>query len=122
MTADICIVEFCALHKVAEKAEKLETNIWADALPKVQKAIERQQIVDDEYTDAGFSVAVAVAGFNSGKYDITVMKGPLLRYLSESEGIEFAIRKDTAMKCIETESLRFLAAINYVAPGFSYGK
>lgn len=41
-----------------------------------------------------------------------------LRYISENGCIDFAIRKDTAMTCIETESLRFLDVNNYVAPGF----
>lgn len=48
------------------------------------------------------------------------MMGPLLRYLSENGGVDFAIRKDTTMMFIETEWLHFFDVINYLAPGFSY--
>lgn len=144
-SADICIAEFCSyLHEIAKRASALETERWKDVLTTIQKVVERQKVIEDGYIDAGFSnkrsyaarkaccdvlarvdkhiKRIPVVGFNSGKYDINVMKGPLLRYLSENEGIDFAIRKDTAMTCIETESLRFLDIINYVAPGFSYAR
>jgi G:T-mismatch repair DNA endonuclease (very short patch repair protein) len=85
---------------------------------------------------------IPVIGFNSGSYDLNIMKGPLLRRLdkpaSEDEeeegeeeeetssdgkkGIVFVVKKGSRLQCVQTEKFRFLDMMNYVTPGTSYAK
>ena len=61
-----------------------------------------------------------VISFNGQRYDINVIRAPLIRYLSQNDTILFAIKRNNAMKCIKTKHLKFLDITNFVAPGFSY--
>ena len=65
-----------------------------------------------------------VFGFNSQKYDINVIKGPLLCQLQRIVGEDFAflVKKKNSMACVETNFCRFLDITNYIAPGHSYDK
>ena len=63
---------------------------------------------------------VPVVGFNSQRYDINVIKQPLMSCLLHD--IDFVVKKNDALTCVQTERLRFLDAINYISPGFSYAK
>ena len=59
-----------------------------------------------------------VFGFNSGKYDINVVKVYLLKPLHP--GITFTIKKNNDYMCIKTKELKFLDMKNYLAAGTSY--
>ena len=59
-----------------------------------------------------------VVGFNSGKYDINLVKKPFFKLLHSS--IEFVVKRNNNFVCIKTCNLKFLDIINYIAPGFSY--
>ena len=59
-----------------------------------------------------------VLGFNSGKYDINVVKVYLLKSLHP--GITFTIKKNNDYMCIKTKELKFLDMKNYLAAGTSY--
>ena len=59
-----------------------------------------------------------VFGFNSGKYDINVVKVYLLKPLHP--GITFTIQKNNDYMCIKTKKLKFLDMKNYLAAGTSY--
>ncbi len=61
-----------------------------------------------------------VLGFNSGKYDINLIRQFLYRALWRTETISFVIKKGNSYQCIQTESLKFLDILNYLAPGYSY--
>ena len=68
-----------------------------------------------------------VIGFNSGKYDITVIKRvfvpyPLTRSEDEDESDEscFVIKRLNTFMCFSTTRLQFIVVIHYLAPGFSY--
>jgi len=59
-----------------------------------------------------------VVGFNSGKYDLCVIKEQFFKlYYSK---IEFVVKKYNNYVCIKSPTLKFLDMINYIAPGFSY--
>ena len=62
-----------------------------------------------------------VLGFNSGKYDLNVVKEFLFPVLVENE-VQFAIKQNINFMCLKTEHFRFLDIINFLAPGFSYDK
>jgi len=64
-----------------------------------------------------------VFGFNSGSYDIPLIKKHLFKYLlDQNHSIDFVIKKANSYMCIKTKRLRFLDIVNYLAPGFSYGE
>jgi G:T-mismatch repair DNA endonuclease (very short patch repair protein) len=67
---------------------------------------------------------IPVVGFNSQKYDINVMKGPLMRLLLErSDGdFGFVVKQQNSMKCVTCSFAKFLDIINFIAPGYSYAK
>ena len=70
----------------------------------------------------------SVIGFNSGKYDIIVIKRFFIPYLltpSEDEVEDkscFVIKRVNTFMCFSTTKLRFVDVVNYLAPGFSYDK
>ena len=67
-----------------------------------------------------------VIGFNSGRYDLNVIKQffvPLLIRNSDTEHAScFVIKRQNSFMCLSTDKLKFLDIINYLAPGYSYGK
>ena len=65
-----------------------------------------------------------VLGFNSGKYDLNLIKTKLPKHLDlhiKSEK-NFVIKKNNNYTCIATEKLKFLDMMNYLPPGTSYEK
>ena len=63
-------------------------------------------------------------GFNSGKYDLNVVKSFLLAALAkrENNSIKSILKTGNTFKCITTDKLKFLDIKAYIAPGFSYSK
>ena len=61
-----------------------------------------------------------VVGFNSGLYDINVIKKYLFSYLVKNEEVKFVIKRNNNHMCLKTERLKFLDITNYLAPGFNY--
>ena len=57
-----------------------------------------------------------VISFNGQRYDINVIRTPLIRHLSKHDEILFSIKRNNALKCIKTKSLKFLDITNYIAP------
>ena len=63
---------------------------------------------------------IPVLGFNNSKYDLKVMRDYLIPILIDLEDIKFVIKKGTQYNCIQTENLRFLDILSYLAPGYDY--
>ena len=61
-----------------------------------------------------------IVGFNSGKYDLNVIKRFMYPFLLASDPISFIVKKNSCHMAIKTEQLIFLDIVNYLAPGFSY--
>ena len=91
----------------------------------------------------GWMHQLPVIGFNSGKYDLNVIKQFLIPYFlstttsktgeqeqeqddkeeeNEGNGSFFVIKRNNTFMCLSTDQLKFLDMINYIAPGFSYDK
>ena len=62
---------------------------------------------------------VPVLGFNSGKYDINMIKEYFVRSLSDISDVTVA-KKDNSYMFLTTPKLKFLDVRNYLAPGLSY--
>ena len=84
----------------------------------------------------GWLHQLPVIGFNSGKYDLNVVKQFFVTYLlkrskqddnddgeeEEDDEIRFVIKRQNTCMCFSTRKLRFLDIINFLAPGYSYDK
>ena len=74
----------------------------------------------------GWLRQLPVIGFNSGNYDINVIKrlfvANLLTPIEDEDESCFVIKRQNTFMCFSTNKLRFLGIINYFAPGFSYDK
>ena len=78
------------------------------------------------YTDfKKYLMRVPVVGFNSGKYDINLLKPDLLKVMKDKESefkVNLVIRKGNNYMALSTQRLRFVDITNYLAPGFSYDR
>ena len=76
----------------------------------------------------GWLRQLPVVGFNSGKYDLNVIKRFFVPYLmkpSEDDEIDetrFVIKRQNTFMCFSTNKLTFLDMVNFLAPGYSYDK
>ena len=76
----------------------------------------------------GWLRQLPVVGFNSGKYDLNVIKRFFVPYLmkpSEDDEIDetrFVIKRQNTFMCFSTNKLKFLDMVNFLAPGYSYDK
>ena len=83
----------------------------------------------------GWLRQLPVIGFNSGRYDLNVVKKFFIPYLLKpskqddndaddeaADEIRFVIKRQNTFMCFATKKLKFLDICNYLAPGFSYAK
>ena len=86
----------------------------------------------------GWLHQLPVIGFNSGRYDLNVIKQLFVPYLlkpykQDNEDVEeeedddddetrFVIKRQNTFMCFATKKLKFLDITSYSAPGFSYDK
>ena len=64
---------------------------------------------------------LVVVGFDSGKYDLNVLKDILVPHLVHRSGIDPVIKHHHAYLALRTSGLKFLNISNFVAAGTSYG-
>ena len=90
----------------------------------------------------GWLHQLPVIGFNSGKYDLNVVKQFFVHYLlkpskqddndedideeddddDDDDETRFVIKRQNTFMCFTTKKLKFLDITSYLAPGFSYDK
>ena len=83
----------------------------------------------------GWLRQLPVIGFNSGRYDLNVVKKLFIPYLLKpskqddndaddeaADEIRFIIKRQNTFMCFATKKLKFLDICNYLAPGVSYAK
>ena len=80
----------------------------------------------------GWLHQLPVIGFNSGRYDLNVIKQFFIPYLlkpskqdneeEEADETRFVIKRQNTFMCFATKKLKFLDITSYLAPGFSYDK
>ena len=63
-----------------------------------------------------------VIGFNSGYYDLNVIKKFYIPYMVKNNDIQFVIKRQNTFMCFSTPKLKFLDVTQYLAPGVSYDK
>lgn len=63
-----------------------------------------------------------VIGFNSGKYDLNLIKGKIAYHLQLHKSVNknFIVKKNNNYVCLSNDTLKFLDMSNYLPPGTSY--
>ena len=132
---------------------EVRKDAWDEAERKAPKEDDAKQ-EDDEEVDMGNTKTnpyktligqllgwlhqLPVIGFNSGKYDLNVIKQFFVAYLlkpskqdkdedideedDDDDETQFVIKRQNTFMCFSTKKLKFLDIVNYLAPGFSYDK
>jgi len=65
---------------------------------------------------------VPVLGFNSSRYDLSVIKNHFVENLAETANKITVAKNGNKMMFMHTEVFRFLDIINYLGPGTNYDK
>ena len=137
------------LHTISDAAYESLSASYADVLDQLKA---RKESWDDAESEAnteeeenekesktnpfntlagqllGWLRQLPVVGFNSGKYDLDVVKKFFIPYLmkpSEDDEIDetrFVIKRQNTFMCFSTNKLKFLDMVNFLAPGYSYDK
>ena len=119
------------MHQIQEQAEKLllehhepyleELAILREEMNQMDSGGQKRHPLDrvkKKYED--WLKQMPVIGFNSGSYDLNLIKPHLIQVLSVMDPVEFVVKRCNNFMCLSTAKLRFLDVRNYLAPGFSY--
>ena len=131
---------------------EVRKEAWGEAEREAPRKAESKQEDDDEVDMGntktnpyktligqllGWLHQLPVIGFNSGKYDLNVVKQFFVPYLlkpskqDDNEDIDeedyddetrFVIKRQNTFMCFTTKKLKFIDITSYLAPGFSYHK
>jgi G:T-mismatch repair DNA endonuclease (very short patch repair protein) len=64
-----------------------------------------------------------VLGFNSGRYDINLIKGRVLEYMQmEKCKNKFVVKRNNSYSCISNGDMKILDVTNFLSPGISYAQ
>ena len=162
-TEEECVRRFVDYaNDVAIEAEKLNLVAAKRYLRTVRDFVKRREDYESEFADERFSNkrvydkrahlgdledrvrrhlrCVPIISFNGARYDINVIKAPLMKCLAQTDvddsssssssasedededrsPIEYVVKKQDSMTCVQTERLRFLDITNFISPGFTY--
>ena len=108
-------------HELDEKEEE-QIERQSNSSPRPEHAPNRQlkkakQLVSGLRQHIG---ELVVVGFNSGKYDLNVLKDVLIPHLVNNQGIKFVVQKNQAYLALRSGTLKFLDVTNFLAAGSSY--
>ena len=114
-------------HAWEEETKEEEEEEAEEGTNNPYKTLEKQLL--------GWLRQLPVIGFNSGRYDLNVVKKFFIPYLLKpskqddndaddeaADEIRFVIKRQNTFMCFSTKKLKFLDIINFLAPGYSYDK
>ena len=130
-TAQACVQEahqtyYNDLVELLQQKQQLEENkgdtddddVIMDEIEDKEKKSHPLYTVKFKYEQ--WMMQIPVIGFNSGKYDINMVKPHLVKVLMKMDAIKFVVKKSNSFMCLQTEQLNFVDIRNYLAPGFDY--
>ena len=83
------------------------------------------KIMDLKAKIKSYITQLPVVGFNSGKYDINLIKRHLIstlqKHVDDKQEVK-CIKRNNSYLTLSTEDLKFIDISNYLAPGFSYSQ
>ena len=110
------------VHKFMEELERRGKNIRdqvrAAFIPEDMNMLTKAQCLKIEE----WCNQVPVLGFNSGRYDLNLIREHFAERLSDTTGKVKAAKNGNKIMFILTKNFRFLDIINYLGPGTSYEK
>ena len=97
---------------------------WDDAESEANAEEEEESQTNPFNTLAGqlhgWLHQLPVIGFNSGKYDLNMIKRSFVPLLISNNAA--VIKRQNTYMCLYTDKLKFVDICNYLAPGYSYDK
>ena len=110
------------VHKFMEELERRGKNIQDQVrtafIPEDMNMLTKaQRLKREEWCNQ-----VPVLGFNSGRYDLNLIRGHFAERLSDTTGKIRVAKNGNKIMFILTKNFRFLDIINYLGPGTSYEK
>ena len=115
--------------RVVAHREKRESKFEDATLSNPKHYARRANCSDIQERIRSYIAILPVFGFNSQRYDLNVIKPHLMRILTETPDqdddetvgqINFVVKKQDSMTCIQTATLRFLDTTNFIPPGYTY--
>ena len=106
------------VKELKRRAKNIQERVRAEFIPEDFSFIpkNRRKLID-EWCDQ-----VPVLGFNSGRYDLNLIKEYFVEEISET-GKKIVVAKGAnKIMFLLTKDFRFLDIINYLGPGTSYDK
>ncbi len=105
------------INQELDETEVKEGRDESTHAPKRKRKTKAQALCDelDEHMSE-----LPVIGFNSGKYDINVLKEVLIPHLVHHKGIQVTIKKHHTYLALKSGKLKFLDVSNFLAAGTSY--
>ena len=106
------------MEELARRGKNIRTKVRAVCVPYDVKMLPKaQRIKIEEWCDQ-----VPVLGFNSGRYDLNLIREHFAEHLSETTGKVRVAKNGSKIMFLLTQKFRFLDIINYLGPGTSYEK
>jgi len=106
------------MEELERCGKNIQTNVRAAFMPDdVEMLPKAQRIKIEEWRDQ-----VPVLGFNSGRYDLNLIREHFAERLSDTTGIVGVAKNGNKIMFQLTQEFRFLDIINYLGPGTSYEK
>ena len=106
------------MEQLERRRKNIQTKVRAAFMPDDVKMLPKaQRIKIEEWCNQ-----VPVLGFNSGRYDLNLIRENFAERLSDTIGKVRVAKNGNKIMFILTNNFRFLDIINYLGPGTSYEK
>ena len=139
-TSDAAFASLLPSHEAVLDELNARKRAWEEETKEDEEEEEAEEGRNNPYKTLigqllGWLRQLPVIGFNSGRYDLNVVKKFFIPYLlkpskqddndADDEAVDeirIVIKRQNTFMCFATKKLKFLDICNYLAPGFSYAK
>ena len=112
---------YASVFAELEKKKVLALKLEANAINTSGKSLLQKKFEKLEEELQSYLSDLLVFGFNSGAYDVPLMKTYMIQYLfKQGSDIQFVVKKGNNYMCLKTETLKFCDITNFLAPGYGY--
>ena len=106
------------MEELERRGKKIRDQVRAAFIPEdMNMLIKAQRLKIEEWRNQ-----VPVLGFNSGRYDLNLIREHFAERLSDTTGKVRVAKNGNKIMFILSKNFRFLDIINYLGPGTSYEK
>ncbi|KAL9982461.1 hypothetical protein ACROYT_G004507 [Oculina patagonica] len=106
------------MKELERRGKNIRARVRAEFMPEdINLLLKAQQRNIEEWCDQ-----VPVLGFNSGSYDLNLIKNNFAKHLADTTGKVRVAKNGNKIMFLLTKGFRFLDIINYLGPGTSYEK